>query len=458
LSAYPEFSVQALSRVLFRDFGLTENAEIILAYSGGCDSQVLLHGLVGVRRTVHLGITAAHFDHGLHDRSAQWAEQCAAWCASYGVEYVSCRRAVEKIPGASVEAIARRARYHWLDSIAEPGQVVITAHHANDQAETFLLGLFQGKEFAQLAGISPDRPLLYRSETRLIRPLLPFPQRQLQRYAERNGLSWIDDPSNRDTRYYRNYIRQEVLPLVVKQWPAAVAEMGRGARCIRKVVQQDRKRSGTLLDQHRCPAGRTAFCLADPLNMPELFNRYPFELAGLLRTWIHSAGLPLPSQVQFDSICNDLLQRRFRRSALHGGQAVIQLFDGQLFLRKDLGPGNLETLKWNGKPVSISRLGLTVEMRRFVAGGLDPGRLRERPGYLVWRKGGEKIRLPDRKHHSSVKKLFQARRVPPWERDYLPYLVVGDEIAWVHGIGATHHFVSRSGNAGISPTFTRLED
>ena len=455
---HPDFSVQALSRILFRDFGLAENAEIVLAYSGGRDSQVLLDGLVEVRKTADIRITAAHFDHGLNDRSGQWADQCAAWCASYNVEYVACRKVIENAPGASFEATARTARYRWLDSISEPGQVVVTAHHANDQAETFLLGLFQGKDFAQLAGISPDRPLLYHSETRLIRPLLPFPQAQLQRYAEQNRLPWIDDPSNHDTRYYRNYIRQEVLPLVVQQWPEAVTEMGRGAHCIRKVVHQGRKRSDALLDQYRCPAGRTVFCLADPLNLPEPGNLYPFELADLLRAWIHHAGLSLPSQIQFDSICNGILHKRFRRSVLYRGQAVIQQFGDRLFLRRDVRPGNLESLKWQGKAVEIRQLGIAIDMRRAAGEGLDPDRLRGRSGYWMWRRGGEKIRLPNRKHRSSMKKLFQTRGVPPWERDCLPYLVVDDEIAWVHGIGATHHFISRNEHPGISPVFTRLED
>ena len=168
--------------------------DFIVAFSGGRDSRVLLDALINLAARDGIRVTAAHFNHALQPDAEIWQAFCERCCADYDIPFHSGQAVKQEFDGENTEAEARRQRYDWLESIARPGQVVLSAHHRDDQAETFLHHMLQGKGIAQLAGVKRIRSINHGSTILLARPLLDFPGASIQAYAEDRGLDWIEDP------------------------------------------------------------------------------------------------------------------------------------------------------------------------------------------------------------------------------------------------------------------------
>jgi tRNA(Ile)-lysidine synthase len=196
-----------------------------IAFSGGLDSTVLLHLLASLAKTQTLPpLSAIHIHHGLQAVADAWPDHCRSVCNALGVplEVVS----VQVQPGASIERAARDARYGAFVAALRSNEVLLTAQHRDDQAETLLFRLLRGAGVRGLAAMPRQRPL---GQGCLLRPLLDVSRAELEAYATQQGLSWIEDPSNDDHRYARNYLRQRVFPVLAEQWPQASATLARSA-------------------------------------------------------------------------------------------------------------------------------------------------------------------------------------------------------------------------------------
>ncbi len=203
-------------------------AHLTVAFSGGLDSTVLLHGLCQLRTRFSFHLEAVHVHHGLQADADRWAAHCEAVAAAWRVPLtVAHVRPVNR--GEGLEAAARRLRYEALAQRAR--EWVLTAHHRQDQAETVLLNLLRGSGVAGLQGMRPVRQL-----TRTVclgRPLLALPRRTLRQYAQSHGLRWIEDGSNRNLRFGRNWVRHRLLPLLVSRFPAVETKLAQLASHMR---------------------------------------------------------------------------------------------------------------------------------------------------------------------------------------------------------------------------------
>ena len=190
-------------------------ARWLVAFSGGIDSSVLLHALASASDGTP--VVAIHIDHGLHPDSAAWSQHAETFSTALGVEFIT--RAVSldpKLPQGT-EAAARDARYQAFYELVEDDDCLLSAHHERDQAETLLLNLMRGSGPAGLAGIRVTQSF---GRGQLLRPMLGVSGDDIAAYASAEGLTWIEDPSNADTRFDRNFIRREVMPLLRTRWPA----------------------------------------------------------------------------------------------------------------------------------------------------------------------------------------------------------------------------------------------
>lgn len=435
------FNSESLGRVLFEDIGLAEG-DFALAYSGGRDSQVLLHALCAARRErreLGFNLTALHFDHGLARQSADWARQCEAVCREWDVAFISDRQPLVKGPGESLEAVARQSRYRWFGQVVKPGHVLLTAHHANDQAETVLLNLLRGGGVQSLAGIPQQRVLSLSAggSTRVVRPLLSFSGEALAEYARRHGLTWIDDPSNRWPQFDRNYLRKSVIPLLEQRWPGAINSLGSSAENCREAAAFLDEVMAPLLQSCQAAEKSGVFCLAPPLDGGALKPLGRFRVTALVRSWIHRHGHRSPSSGQLATLFRQVFEDGSESAGVRWEASELRYFDGHLHLirRLDDAPGG--AVEWDMRARDLGTNGVRLEVRKGAGGGdLDPRRLRGKSLKLIWRTGGERMTLPGRKHSSALKKLFQQNAVPPWERRALPLLVADGEVAWAHGVGA----------------------
>ncbi|WP_085715687.1 tRNA lysidine(34) synthetase TilS [Pseudomonas sp. B28(2017)] len=196
-----------------------------IAFSGGLDSTVLLHLLAYLEKTESLpALSAIHVHHGLQAAADAWPEHCRSVCAALDVPLQVIRVQVQ--PGASLERAARDARYHAFSQVIRPGEVLLTAQHRDDQAETLLFRLLRGAGVRGLSGMPLQRPL---GKGHLLRPLLDATRAELETYAAEHQLRWIEDPSNQDRQFSRNFLRHQVFPVLTSRWPQAMATMARSA-------------------------------------------------------------------------------------------------------------------------------------------------------------------------------------------------------------------------------------
>ena len=213
---------QLLERLAAFEHQAERPSRYLIAFSGGLDSSVLAHAL----SRADIPVVAIHIDHGLQEQSEAWSQHCEAFAKSLGIGFHCRKVAVQLESGKGPEAAARDVRYSALHAELEPGDWLMSAHHREDQAETLLLNLVRGTGPAGIAGIGAVRRF---GPGWLIRPLLYFDRADLQAYAESHDIHWIEDPSNADKRFDRNFLRHEVLPCLKTRWPDIASRLQRSA-------------------------------------------------------------------------------------------------------------------------------------------------------------------------------------------------------------------------------------
>ena len=408
-----------LSGDVFAD--IPPDAPVAVGFSGGMDSAVLLD-LAG--RAFGMGgrLRALHVNHGLHNDAGKWEGFCREFCAGRGVPLEVLRVAVAE-SGASLEGRARDARYGAFGGALAAGEFLLLAHHLDDQVETLLLRLLRGAGLRGLTGI-PERRALGRGT--IFRPLLQYERRQLAEYARARGLRWVEDASNRDTGFDRNFCRHEILPLIAQRWPGYRRDWESSRRLIGQADGLLDELAG--IDLAQC-AGATVNCLQvaglRQLSRPRLHNA--------LRCWIE-AGVGKPAEPGKLRRLPDWLiapEREIRTEIDFGGHFMRKYRNG-LYLLPRLPPVARDyCVEWNPSRQPVLELPGNGSLRaRPVSGeGLAGKSYRVR-----YRRGGESCRLA-RRPTKPLKKILNEARLAPWLRNRLPLLYDGDNIAAIPGIG-----------------------
>lgn len=393
-----------------------------IAFSGGLDSLVLLHLVAQLRSLLGIPVEAVHVHHGLQSSADDWLAFCEQACAELDIPLQTHRLALQPAPGDSVEAAARQARYAVIADGMQPGDMLLTAQHRDDQAETLLLQLLRGAGVDGLAAMPRLKPWARGWHAR---PLLDWPREHLHRYALEHDLEWVEDPSNLDDRFDRNYLRLHLMPLLKARWPAADAAIARSAAHLAAARERlqglDREQLGDCLNAH----GR--------LQVAPLLALDGEARAGLLRHWLRGQGVPMPPQRRL---------REFDRSLLHAGpQALPQVCWGghclrryrdQLWLTPETLPALPNTVEaWRDDVMLQLPQGCGSLQREPAEQGLPDRLWREGRVSVRWRGEGFSCRPQARHGSRPLRKLFQDLGVPPWQRDYVPLLLVDQRLAAV---------------------------
>ena len=406
----------------------------VMAFSGGLDSTALAHALSHAETGVPL--VAIHIDHGLHEDSQRWSEHCKTFAASLGIEYRSCEVIVQLESGKGPEASAREARYTALHAELEHGDWLLSAHHREDQAETLLLNLVRGSGPAGIAGIGAIRRF---GPGWLARPLLHTDRASLQDYADRHGLDWIEDPSNTDRRFDRNFLRHDILPRLKSRWPDIAARLQRSAT----------------------HAGEAATLLADlaaididalsghPERLPidGLLALTPGRQRNVLRYALRLRGLSTPTALQLERILGEVLPaREDAQPHVSWPGASVRRYRNGLYLLPEVLADTPISASIEGDNVP---LGAGLGVLRFESGA-DRGlsaELFERGLRLDIRQGGEEIQPDGQRHTRKLKKLLQEEGVVPWMRDRLPLVYSGERLVAVADLWIAADAVSAPGVA-----------
>jgi tRNA(Ile)-lysidine synthase len=435
LSFTPARLLEALDRCL-DTAGDPRPSRLCVALSGGLDSTVLLKSLADLRAAGRAAwsLRAVHVDHGLHADSAQWAAHCSAFAAALGVPLDQVRVAAHASKGESPEAVARDARYAALSERMQPNEALLTAHHADDQFETILLQWLRGGGLRAIAGMSPCASIGDRWH---LRPMLGFTRDGIEAWARQSGLRWMEDPSNRDTRFDRNYLRLEVLPVIRRRWPAAARTASRAAEYATEALEAEAAVAAADLQQ---VADGAALSLERLQLLPDARQR------AVLRAWLRGLGLPLPSVRTLTALRRDALAAAADRiPAVDWPGAVVHRYRGRLYANARM-PRSMRAGEW--WPAQGLRHELdassSLELVADTGVGLSRARLPARLE-VVARASGESFHASGAAHRRPLRKWLQEHGVLPWRRASLPLLAAEGEIAAIADLSCAESFAARPG-------------
>lgn len=390
---------------------------VVIAYSGGVDSTVLADALARSRRKF-AGLRLVHVDHGLQAASADWSRSCARQAHAWRLPFKSLSAKVEIAKGDSPEAAARDARYAAFATDLAVGEVLVTAQHRDDQVETLLLQLFRG---AGVAGLSAMPEIAPFGVGRIARPLLEASRATLLEYAKKRHLSWIEDPTNAENRFARNYLRHEVLPAIRARWVGVDMAIARSARNMANAQTVLAEVAAADLGKLADGAGLSVAGLK-ALPLPRRLNA--------LRQFIRRSGVQVPSSaVMTEIVCNLLAVRADAMPEIRWDDVVIQRRAGRIELdvksevpSETAYENSFKSWRWQKeRRYVVNGAGDCLELLDDPMGPIDLNGL-PRVLEIRARAGGESLRPGPRARTRSLKKLMQSARLSIDDRARLPLL------------------------------------
>lgn len=415
------------------------NRSILLGLSGGMDSVVLLHLLHALAPRYGWRLSALHVHHGISPNADAWADFCAALCSRYAIPLHVERVNIASLREAhGIEAAARKLRYA---AFAKQGcDFVALAHHADDQVETLLLQLLRGAGIKGAAAMPLLKPA---AASAALRPLLDISRSVLLGYAQQRGLQWVEDESNIDPSYTRNFLRHQILPVLEQKFPAYRDTLSRSARHFAEANE--------LLDElaRQDACGQAG---DDALDVALLRNLSLPRAKNLLRYFLHQHDVAMPHDAQLQDMLRQMLEARDNAAVcIVSGDWQVRRYQNKVYAVRALGEFDPSfVLQWNGEaelywPASNTRL----TFNRKLGQGLSLEKLQRAPVTLRLRNGGESLRPHPHAATRSLKNLLQEHRVPPWLRERLPLLHCGDELVCVVGVAVAADFQAAESEPGV---------
>jgi len=410
--------------LLFKTISALPTCErLLVAYSGGMDSHVLLHAIWSLRSELTAEIQAIHVNHGLQSEAAEWAETCSEFCRSNHIPITVVKVDATPGKGESPEAAARESRYRAVRELVCKGDILLTAHHSEDQAETVLLQLLRGSGPSGLSAmpiISGFGPGFH------ARPLLEFSRADLAEYAKQNKLQWLEDFSNSDTSFDRNFLRHQVVPLLKQRWPAMEKTLSRSASHCAEAQQLIEGAARTDLQGMQLGHDHS-------MSVTAVAALPPPRARAVIRTWINDTGLRLPDTARLDRVLQEMLTaREDRNPVVDWADVELRRYRDRLYLMPALKELDTATeLEWDGQsPLELpSNLGtLYVEE---VEAGISRSAWEDGLISVCFRVGGERCRPLGRNSSKSLKNLFQEQGIPSWERGRTPLVKINGQLVAV---------------------------
>lgn len=460
---------------------------LVVGLSGGIDSVVLLDMLARLAPRLRFALAALHVNHQLSPNAARWAQFCRALCRARGIPLQVTKVAVKR--GNSIEAAARDARYAVFAK--QRADYVVLAHNQDDQAETLLLQLLRGAGVKGLAGMSlvgtvrgpstlrlrTRHALLHlaqdernsqkavraelvgirtaaRSDARftvppMLRPLLDVPRKKIEAYAKKRKLQWVEDESNADTYFGRNFLRHEVLPVIARRYPSYRHTLSRSAGNLAEAAWLLDELAAADFAAHGREGALPVDALRE-LGWPRAKN--------VLRYFISRQGISAPPAEHIEEALRQLLTAKADARVLVELQgAELRRFAGNVYLvrgfPKDARP---VVHRWRGETeIALPQLGGVLTLARG-HDGISLAKLTGREVTISARAGGERMQPQQGRPRRTLKNLLQEARVPPWQRDRAPLLFCDGNLVWAAGIGIDCAYRSAGNEPALRPLWREV--
>lgn len=403
--------------------------DLVVGFSGGMDSMVLLHALAKLKTPLKGRIIAVHVHHNLSKNADAWASFCEKQAREFAVEFV-LRKVRVGNTGEGVEAAARTARYRALEKVAQDqgALAIVTAHHMDDQIETFLIQWMRG---AGPEGLSSMPTFRHSDTSLLVRPLLGFERSELADYAAKKHLKWVDDESNEDTAFLRNAVRKEVVPVLQKIRPGFKKAASRSIGLIAEATEILKEVAREDIQQVQ-EAG-TGYLMLD-----DLLSLSAERQSRLLRQWLESCGLGKFPRTRIIEVLRQLKQTTSQSvQLLKANDKEFRLYGKRLMVldRQDEQPEDEIEIRWNGQEkIALPQFNGELCFQES-EDGFSEAYLKEEPLTVKRRSGGEKIKIHRLRPSKNLKALYQEAGIPEYERRNLPLVWKGKTLIYAAGIG-----------------------
>lgn len=431
---------------------------ICIAYSGGVDSQVLLHAfsVLEQQNLLTVPIKAIHVNHGLSANATAWQKTCKEQARQYNIAFETVSLSLKPQKQVSLESLARDARYQQLEQLNDSNTVIMTAHHQDDQVETFLLALKRGAGVQGLSAMQQIRTLNSSTKQLLARPLLSISRAEIEHYAKRNKLTWVEDESNTDQQFDRNFIRAQVLPLLQQRWPAFNQTVARSAQhcqqthsLVEQLAEQDLKQCQSLdvtSESNREPC----------LSIDAMAGLSIDRIQNLIRYFLQVNHLQMPSTMQLKEIINACFYSGDDRNPeIHLGQHTLRCFQRDLYLTpkyKDISDWRVEWRLSQLSTPKVVELPDDLGQLELFIGDTDPNDVQENHWCIdVGNLNNARLEnsldttllsikfthdnpkcLPSFRHQRRpLKKVLQELKIPTWQRKRLPFVCIMEQLVTV---------------------------
>lgn len=402
-----------------------------LACSGGLDSCVLLHLFFLNKKRIKQDIGVIYVNHKLQKESKSWGSFCEKLCEIYNIDFLSLEITSLCPSKKSIEEWARDERYRLIKEQLVDNDILLTAHHLDDQVETFFLQALRGSGINGLSCMPYIKPF---GSSYHVRPLLNFSRKELLQYAKTYSLDWCEDSSNLDVRFNRNYIRKLILPNIESRWPSY-------RKTISRLIghQQELK---LLLDEvakedinKTCDTKSMGIdiSLIRKLSLPRKKN--------LIMLWIKQQKFKLPSSTHLARIISDIIDSSADKNPYVNWNGVeIRRYKNTMYAIEPFTTNSINKIyKWDlNKPLKLQS-GL-LEASSVKGGGLIKKSIIGSIVEVRYRKGGERIRPQNQNITKKVKKIFQEKNVLPWCRDKFPLIYINNKLAAIPGVCISEDF------------------
>ncbi len=437
-------------KVFLADVFLSQNKpnpKLVVALSGGLDSIVLLQLLIEINKTLPFKLHAQHVHHGLSANADAWADFCENVCSKLNIPLTISKVKVNKNSGLGVEATAREARYKAL--LASEADFICLAHHQDDQAETLLLQLARGAGVKGLAGM----PV---TSNKLLRPLLDEPRSRLEAYAKQHKLTWIEDESNFDTKFDRNFLRHEILPKLQKQYPAIKQTISRAARHMAEAdILLDELAE---IDVISCQINQED---SKQIALKPLAALSAARINNALRWWLLQNDCDVPSTAQLQQITQQLIYAKSDANIKINlsERLILRRFQGSAYLVNNVQEAitkhqrSIFSLPWQGEQVIILPDQSRLFFNEKIGAGIAMRHLEKAQLNIRYRQGGEELRPDANRPSRTLKSIFQTSNIPPWQREYLPLLFLKDVLAVLPNIAVAASLKAQPNELGLCVTW-----
>jgi tRNA(Ile)-lysidine synthase len=422
---------------------LVPNGSSLLAgLSGGVDSVVLLHLLAQIAPRFSWHLRALHVHHGISRHADDWAAFCTELCAQHSIPLQIEHVDITPLREMGIEAAARQLRHAAL--ARQKADFIALAHHRDDQAETLLLQLLRG---AGVRGASAMPVLKTRHDgAALLRPLLDVDRSELEAYAREHGLSWVEDDSNADVSYPRNFLRHQVLPVLEQRFPAYRSTLARSARHFAEAAR--------LLDELAAQDAVTAID-GERLTVDVLRQLSEARGKNLLRYFLALREAPIPDSTRLAEMLRQLCAARAdAQPCVSWGGWQLRCYRGHAYVLPDVLPASDFCISWQGETDVVLPASHGVLHFEFVTGqGVSRNRLEQGKVQIRPRQGSATIQPAATRPHRTLRNLLQEHDVPPWQRELLPLLFCGDELVCVPGVATAAAYQAQAGEPGVVLTW-----